>query len=886
MTSKEIRRQFIEYFQSKDHKKVKSAPVIPINDPTLLFINAGMNQFKEIFLGHKKTTHPRLVNSQKCIRAGGKHNDLDEVGKDVLHHTFFEMLGNWSFGDYYKKEAIVWAWELLTDVWRLDKDRLYATVHHADKESFSLWQTETDINVDHLEYHGDKDNFWEMGDTGPCGPCSEIHIDLGAEQCSKQNVAGHQCKVNGNCNRFIELWNLVFIQYNKDEQGRLNSLDKHFVDTGAGFERLCMVLQGKNSNYDTDLFLPLIDKLKNIVKDNGKETKIKSKDQSDYLANEGADPYLVISDHIRTLCVAIADGGYPSNEGRGYVLRRILRRAARYGRLLGLTEPFLHHLISTVSKTLAETYPEIKEKEAYIRLIVKSEEDRFNQTLDKGLVKFSEIIDRTKDGVIEGKDVFLLYDTFGFPPDLTSLLAKEKNLHIDESGFNKEMDKQKQLARNSSSFQRVDSDHEDWTEIRSGVKTDFVGYDSYQTTCHILKYQSSTTPGQENIVKLTLDKTPFYAESGGQVADKGYLINEEVKIEICDVKKERDDIIHYGKIINGELNDQPLTSIIDSEYRRSVERNHTSTHLLHNTLRQVLGEHVQQKGSLVTAEYFRFDYSHFNALTSREIDIIEDEVNKKIKEAVSLDIAYTSYENAKDRGAIALFGEKYGDKVRVVNIGDCSLELCGGTHVSNTGEIGLFKIISDTAISSGIRRIESVTGTFAENYVRKIQRSFQETAILLNVPLKDVPDKVSKVLSELSEVTKELQRMKLKSAGDQLDAILSQKNYVGDIAVVSGQISVSDNSSLRNLGDILRQKISSGIGVLGAVIDGKVALITIVTEDLVSRIQAGKIVSQVASLVDGKGGGRKDMAMAGGKNPEKLPQALNEVKNIIIQLMK
>lgn len=887
MKSSDIRREFIDFFLSKGHVEVKSSPVIPIDDPTLLFINAGMNQFKDIFLGKTKPKQARVVNSQKCIRAGGKHNDLDEVGKDGLHHTFFEMLGNWSFGDYYKKEAIIWAWELLTGRWKIDKTKLYATVHHTDKEAYQIWQKETDINKDHIEYHGDKDNFWEMGETGPCGPCSEIHIDLGEDFCDYKGKKKHTCKVNGDCSRYIELWNLVFIQYNRDEKGELESLGNHYIDTGAGFERLCMVLQQKRSNYETDLFVPIIEKIKQIVAEQGEAT------------DEESVPYLVIADHIRTLCIAIADGGYPSNEGRGYVLRRILRRAARYGRLLGLSKPFLYMLVDSVAAVLGDVYPEIKEKRAYLQTIIRAEEDRFNLTLDKGLVKFNEILAGTKGNTIKGKDVFLLYDTFGFPPDLTAILAEESGKEIDEKGFHVEMEKQREMARDASSFRMEKEDDSEWVTLLENVETEFVGYQNHQTECRIVKYlplsgekKGFTQPSHH--FKFVLDKTVFYAESGGQIADKGYLMNENVRIEIYDVKNENGLIVHYGRFIAGDKEtgkeaeqslvggkDAIYTAIIDSEYRLAVERNHTATHLLHAALREVLGEHVQQKGSLVAANHLRFDFSHFHAVTKREWNIIEDLVNRRVKEAIPLSVGFTDFETAKEEGAIALFGEKYEDEVRVVAIGDCSLELCGGTHLRNTGETGLFKITSESAVAAGIRRIEAVTGSFAEEYVRKIEEEIYDIAEKLNVPVKQVTDKVAKLLEENSKMNKELQSLKLKSAGDVLDEFLANKIYVDGIAVVKGIVKVSDNNALRNVGDSLRQKMKSGVGVLAGIIGDKVALLVIVSDDLKGKLKAGKIAGQIAAIVGGKGGGRDDMAMAGGKNPSKLPEAMEQVERIV-----
>ncbi len=879
-TSKQIRDEFIHFFKEKKHKYIKSAPVVPIDDPTLLFINAGMNQFKNIFLGKETPKANRAVNSQKCIRAGGKHNDLEEVGKDGSHHTFFEMLGNWSFGDYYKKEAIIWAWELLTTKWDLDKSKLYATVHHTDNEAFEIWKNETDINPDHIEYHGDKDNFWEMGETGPCGPCSEIHIDLGEEFCDYQGQGNHQCKVNGDCNRYIELWNLVFISYNRDENKDLHELDKHYVDTGAGFERLCMVLQGKNSNYETDVFAPIIDGIKSIVAENVPESE-----QTGEIT-----PYLVIADHIRALCVALADGGYPANEGRGYVLRRILRRAARFGRLLGLNKPFLYLLVDAVGKTLGDIFTEIKEKEGYLKIIIKTEEDRFNATLDKGLTKFAEMIAATEGDQIDGKQVFILYDTYGFPVDLTSLLAEEQGKTIDEAGFQEEMEKQRKMAREASSFKMAEEQEEDWVRLKQDSKTEFLGYELHQTESKVLCYAPIIKSGAKNnhpvSYKIVLGKTPFYAESGGQIGDKGYLINNTCKLAVYDVKKEHDLVVHYAKLKEGEFDpSRSYTAIIDNEYRHSIARNHTATHLLHSALKEALGEHVQQKGSLVAADYLRFDFSHFSAPAKRELQIVEDIVNKQIKEAVSIKTAITTYDKAKQQGAVALFGEKYEDEVRTVAIGDCSLELCGGTHLSNTGQTGLFKIISESAVAAGIRRIEAVTGIFAERYVRKMEETIADIAEKLRVPIKQIDLKIDKLVEENNTLIQEVQKIKQKHAGNELDNLLNERTEVNGVSLVKGVVSVTDNNALRNLGDSLKQKLETGVGVLAAVLGTKVALLVIVSEDLHPKLKAGKIAGAIAALVDGKGGGRNDMAMAGGKNPDKLPHAMEQVENIIAKFL-
>ncbi len=890
MTGNEIRKQFIDFFKEKGHVEVRSAPVIPFDDPTLLFINAGMNQFKDIFLDKKTAAHQRVVNSQKCIRAGGKHNDLEEVGKDGYHHTFFEMLGNWSFGDYYKKEAIVWAWELFTRVWNIPAEVLYATVHQSDQEAFRIWQEETDIDNAHIEYHGDKDNFWEMGETGPCGPCSEIHIDLGEEFCDLREVKGHECRVNGDCHRFIELWNLVFIQFSRDENGVLQPLSRQYVDTGAGFERLCRVLQKKRTNYETDAFTPIIEGITAlsgvdyVTETNGHGISGTKTDSGNLV---GGMEHRVIADHIRALCIALADGGYPSNEGRGYVLRRILRRAARYGRLLGIKKPFLHLLTDKVTMTLGETYPELKEKEAYIKTIIKAEEERFNLTLDKGLERFSEICLGVKDNRISGKDAFVLYDTYGFPPDLTELLAEERQLRVDKEGFNREMEKQRELARESSAF-KMRNEEENWIVIAEAGETEFAGYKTTATESRIVKY----SPQPDGSLKLVLDITPFYAESGGQVADRGKLTTAGTEIDIFEVKRENDLIVHYGRIIRGEIENTLFKAEIDRDYRLQVERNHTATHLLHSALREILGEHVQQKGSLVAADHLRFDFTHFKALSDRETDLAEKLVNRKIRDCIPLRIDLKNYEEAKREGAVALFGEKYEERVRTVKIGDYSYELCGGTHLRYTGEIGLFKIVSESATASGIRRITAITGEKAEEYTRKVEKDLSYLAGILNVPRNQLTDRVIRLTEEQKKLLKEVETLKQQSGGSELNKILesahSLKTGEGekDILIAAGRIEVSDNAALRNLGDTLKAKLKSGIGVLGSVIEDKVSLLVVVTPDLTKLIKAGEIAKELSSLLGGKGGGRPDMAMAGGKDVNNLSAVLNYVDKIVSRLLE
>ena len=859
VSGKEIRQQFIDFFVDRGHKFVPSSPVVPIDDPTLLFTNAGMNQFKDIFLGLKDADMPSAVNSQKCIRAGGKHNDLDDVGKDGYHHTFFEMLGNWSFGDYYKKEAIKWAWELFTEVWKLPKDKLHATVYMTDDEAMELWKTETDIEHSHITKHGDKDNFWEMGETGPCGPCSEIHMDRGEAHCDLKDVAGHECRVNGDCHRYIELWNLVFMQYNRGSDGSLTPLKNKFVDTGAGFERLCQVLQGVDSNYDTDVFTPII-----------KELSVVSGQWSVEMAHR------VIADHIRTLCFAIADGGMPSNEGRGYVLRRILRRAARYGRNLNLNEPFLYKLVDVVAQNMGEYYGELRERCDYIKMIIKGEEERFNQTLDKGLSLFEELVKELHGNTISGKDAFILYDRYGFPLDLTKILAEERGLLVDEDGFAEEMEKQKQKAREASNF-RLNIDDVEWVVLGEDVPTEFVGYETDTCESRILRFAYM----DETKVKVVLDKTPFYAESGGQVADVGCLTDPDVEIAVYNVQKEGDVFIHYGTMKDGLITNKPVRAAMSKEHREKIAHNHTATHILHLALKKVLGEHVQQKGSLVDSSGLRFDFTHFAALTPVEFDTVERVVNTLIREYLPVCCKTKNIEEAKKEGAVALFGEKYGDEVRVVSVGAVSKELCGGTHVQNTKEIGSFKILSEASIAAGVRRIEAITGEMAENFVHETECLLNSAMQKLSANRKNVLEKIDKLFADNKELLREIETLKSQNSAGLIDELVQKKSRIASVDCVCSLIKAGSADDMKAMGDKLKDKLGSGIGVLVAEIEGKVSILVAVTKDLCDKAPAGKIVGELALLVDGRGGGRPDMAMAGGKAVEKIETLMNEIPNVL-----
>jgi len=846
LTSREIRQQFLDFFKGKGHIIVPSSPVIPFDDPTLLFTNAGMNQFKDIFLGIGTREYKRVTNTQKCIRVSGKHNDLEEVGFDTYHHTFFEMLGNWSFGDYYKKEAILWAWELLTEVWKLPKDRLYATVYNIDDEAFNCWRTLTDINPEHILRFGEKDNFWEMGDTGPCGPCSEIHINLSdnPDNTSLVNAGTPDC---------IEIWNLVFIQYNRLSDGSLEPLRDKFVDTGMGFERICAVLQNKNSNYDTDIFSPLIKKIEEIT---GKK----------YDSTENQIAMRVIADHIRTLTFAIADGALPSNEGRGYVLRRILRRASRFARKLEMYEPIIYKIVPKLVETMGDVFPEIKQNQKQVEEVIKAEEETFGETLDRGLEIFDSIVKRLKkenSRVISGEDAFKLYDTYGFPIDLTELMAREIDFVVDRQKFEELMEEQRTRSRETKKFfgapaiiGKIDTNNLQ--------KVEFVGYDRLDSESIVIAQEKDL---------VVLDQTPFYGEAGGQVGDTGKIIYDNYLIDVIDTQREGDLIIHKVSEIEFELMDKTVKAVVDKLRRKAIMRNHSATHLLHKALREILGNHVKQAGSLVEPLRLRFDFTHYKKLSKEELEAIEQLINEKIRESLPLihhrDIPF---EEAKKMGALMFFGDKYGDRVNVVQFGDYSMEFCGGTHVSNTSEIGLLKIIFEGSISSGIRRIEAVTGEGVEKYIdEQLQK------------LSELSEKYEKLLEEKLQLEKELSKLKLQEKIREVEKFVSNKKQIDGFAVVSGIVDVDNLEQLKELGDVLREKLKSGVGLLASKLEDKIQFVCVVTDNLIKdkKLSAGKIVGEVAKIVGGGGGGRSHLATAGGKEISKLNEALNQFVKIV-----
>ena len=851
MNSKDIRDSFIQYFEKKDHKFFRSSPVVPIDDPTLLFTNAGMNQFKPIFLGQVKPKHPRAANSQKCIRVSGKHNDLEEVGVDTFHHTFFEMLGNWSFGDYYKKEAIEWAWDLFTNEWELDKERLWATVYVDDDEAFDIWTQVTDIEPERIIRCGKKDNFWEMGETGPCGPCSEIHYYVGDDP-SNQDPSG----VNSS-DQYWELWNLVFIQNNRLEDGTLEELPEKHVDTGAGLERIATVLQGKNSNYDTDLFLPIIDRIQKIADSSYAKDPI---------------PHRVIADHIRMLCFSIADGALPSNDGRGYVLRRILRRAARFGRRLGLEEPFLHSLVQNVVDIMGENFPEVIEKRLHIEKVILAEEQSFNKTLDRGISHFDKIVQGIEGSEISGQDAFKLYDTYGFPLDLTQLMAREKDMSVDEAGFNESMDRQKKQAKEAGRFTQK-TDQLKWIKLSEGHDSKFVGYEVIQCTSRIRRYAQV-----EDTVLVILEKTPFYAESGGQIGDIGTIKGADIDLTVLDVKKENESFLHICKGTLNQGNDQ-VDCLVNDQHRNSVKKNHTATHLMHKALKSILGEHVNQAGSLVHSDYLRFDLTHFEKISSQEIKNIEGMVNEQILLNTKLDVTLRSFDDAKEAGAEALFGEKYGDEVRVVQVGEYSMELCGGTHVDRTGDIGSFKITEESSLSSGVRRIVAVTGSKAVSEMQINASILNDLQSLLNTPPDGMVERVEGLFKEKKDLEK---RLKNRTSQPSQSNLINEAKNINGHSVLVKEVQVSSMDELKILGDDVFNKMPSGVAVLFSKGEEKPMAVVVVSKNLNNKaILAGKLAKDIGGFMEGGGGGKPHLATAGGKDNASISTAIKATQKLI-----
>ncbi|NTW31694.1 MAG: alanine--tRNA ligase [Bacteroidetes bacterium] len=870
MNSSEIRKTFTNFFVSKNHTIVPSSPMVVKNDPTLMFTNAGMNQFKDIFLGNSPAKYNRVANSQKCLRVSGKHNDLEEVGHDTYHHTMFEMLGNWSFGDYFKKEAIEWAWELLTDVYKIDKSRMYVTVFEGDKtdgipadtEALNFWKTH--ISEDRIIYGSKKDNFWEMGDTGPCGPCSEIHVDIRGN--SERQKTDGKTLVNKGDPHVIEIWNLVFIEFNRLSDGKLIPLPAKHVDTGMGFERLCMVIQGKKSNYDTDVFQVIINKIAELSgKKYGNDTK--------------ADIAMrVIADHIRAISFAIADGQLPSNNKAGYVIRRILRRAVRYGyTYLNLKEPFIHELVSVLVNQMGEVFPELKAQQDLIRKVIAEEEIAFLRTLSVGIQKFDNYLQSNKDKkIIDCIFTFELCDTFGFPVDLTQLMAKEQSWDVDMQGFDKCMEEQKNRSRKAAVV-----DTEDWVELQAIKDTEFVGYDNLTCEVKILKYRKIKVKEKE-FFQIVLDKTPFYAESGGQLGDRGYLEANSEKISIDDTKKENNLTIHFIKKLPKDIA-STFKAVVDNKKRVLTENNHSATHLLHAALKIVLGTHVEQKGSMVSDERLRFDFAHFSKMTNDEIAKVETIVNEKIRENIVLeDMRNIPIAEAQKMGAVALFGEKYGDKVRVVSFDrNFSMELCGGTHAKATGQIGFFKIISESAIAAGIRRIEAITAVKAEQFMKEQLEIIANVQEALNNP-KDIVKGVTQLIEQNNRLQKQIEEFQKEKIIGLKNELKAKAKTINGINFIAEKVEL-DANGVKDLAYFLKNDIENLFLVLASVNEGKPGLAVMISENLVSEksLDASKIVRELAKEIQGGGGGQPFFATAGGKNIEGIDRALEKAEDFI-----
>jgi alanyl-tRNA synthetase len=864
MKSIAIRQQFLDFFESKNHHTVSSAPMVVKDDPTLMFTNAGMNQFKDYFLGNTIPNYPRVCDTQKCLRVSGKHNDLEEVGYDTYHHTMFEMLGNWSFGDYFKKEAIEWAWELLTDVYQIDKDRLYVSVFEGssedklkkDEEAFNIWSKL--IDSDRIIDGDKKDNFWEMGDVGPCGPCSEIHVDIRSDE-DRKNVDG-KTLVNADHPQVIEVWNLVFMQYNRKADGSLEKLPQTHVDTGMGFERLCMVLQGVQSNYDTDVFQPLIQQIALL------SNKVYGDDEKDDIAMR------VIADHLRAVSFSIADGQLPSNTGAGYVIRRILRRAVRYAfTFLDAKEPFMYQLVDILVQNMGEQFEELNSQFELIKKVIQEEENSFLKTLDKGIARFDSLI--IENNIVSGKDAFELYDTYGFPIDLTQLLAQEKGYAVSIDEFNLFLEEQKNRSRQASSLET-----EDWVVIYDDEVEEFVGYDQTDSKVKIVRYRKVKQKGEE-FYQLVFNLTPFYAEGGGQVGDTGTLSNENETIQILDTKKENNLIVHFSNQLPANLSASFLAKV-DLEKRNSTANNHTATHLLHESLREVLGEHVSQKGSLVNADYLRFDFSHFSKVSSQEIKLVEDKVNYKIRQNLLLEEHRNlPIEKAQEMGAMALFGEKYGDVVRVIKFGT-SAELCGGIHVPSTANIGLFKIVSESAVASGVRRVEAISADKAIAFYEDKLSAINQLGSLLKT--QDVLKSVGQLIEENQQLNKKISQLNSAKAGDLKNDLLKEAEEVNGVRFIAKSVDL-DAKAIKNLAFELTKSNDNLLLVLASQVDGKVTLTIALSEKLSQSkdLHAGNMVRELSKEIKGGGGGQAFFATAGGKDASGIPVVLEKAKDYL-----
>jgi len=876
MKSRELRQEFLEFFRVKGHEIVPSAPMIVKNDPTLMFTNAGMNQFKDYFLGNAQPKSVRVADSQKCLRVSGKHNDLEEVGHDTYHHTMFEMLGNWSFGDYFKKEAIEWAWEFLTGRLGIPADRIYATVFEGspeenvprDEDSFKFWKKCFPKSSNRIIEGSKKDNFWEMGETGPCGPCSEIHVDI-RDDNERAKTPGHEL-INKGHPHVIEIWNLVFIQYNRKADGTLETLPASHVDTGMGFERLCMVVQNKKSNYDTDIFQSIIGEISSI-------TGIK------YGASADSDVAMrVVADHLRAVAFSIADGQLPSNNKAGYVIRRILRRAVRYGyNYLGTEEPFICKLVPVLADSMGDQYPELRKSADHISRIIFEEESAFLKTLGKGLKMIAKIISdmrKSRDNLFPGKIAFELYDTYGFPVDLTQLILRENGMKLDTRGFEKEMQEQKNRSREDGTI-----DAGDWIIIRDNDETTFTGYEKTEDEVLITKYRKVKIKGKE-VCQIVFNKTPFYAESGGQVGDSGYILSDNERIEITDTTKENELIIHTAKKTPAFPKAQ-FKAIVDVERRQMTANNHTATHLLHYALRAVLGNHVEQKGSLVSPERLRFDFSHFNKITREELTRVEMIANKMVRENLHRKVTdNVSLKKAKSMGAMALFGEKYGESVRVVEFGN-SVELCGGTHVESTANIGIIKIISEGAIAAGIRRIEAVTAARADEYISEKLTAAEDVAVLLKTP-GNIKDGVEKLIAENSSFRKILEKYQQTSAIFTLKELETKAINIDKIRFISGLIESESPDNLKTIAFEARKTSDNTVLVIGSAFAGKANIVVMVSDKLISekKVSAVEIIKEIAGEINGGGGGQPFLATAGGKNPDGILKAIKKAEAYLTKL--
>ncbi len=872
MTGNDIRKQFLEYFNKHNHQIVRSSSLVPQEDPTLLFINAGMVQFKRVFLGEEKRNYVRATTSQKCVRAGGKHNDLENVGYTARHHTFFEMLGNFSFGDYFKEGAIEFAWDLLTNGFGLPADKLWASVYLDDDDAYDLWYKTVGLPEDRIVRLGEEDNFWSMGDTGPCGPCSEILIDRGEQfGCGRP-----ECTAGCECDRYLEIWNLVFMQFNRDESGQMTPLPKPSIDTGLGLERIVSIIQDVPTNYDTDLIRPIIEKAEDLAEkklNESRETEVAMK---------------VIADHSRAAAFLINDGILPSNEGRGYVLRRIMRRAIRYGRNIGLQRPFLYQTAEVVFDIMKSAYPELPAAAAFITNVIKNEEIRFLETLDTGLRLLNDTLAEIQAGgqsQVPGDVIFKLYDTYGFPVDIVQDVVRDKSMTLDMDGFDRAMDQQRARSRTVATFDRISDAYKNLSA--QGIKPEFVGYDSLSGESKILVMvadgEEIPEAAEGRPVEIVTENTPFYAESGGQVGDTGTISGSDFEAAVLNTVKDPTGlIIHKAKVTAGKISKgQAVTLQVDGARRKATELNHTATHILHAVLRQVLGDHVKQAGSLVSPDRLRFDFSHFSQVAADALDTIERLVNQQIRENLPTSTREMDAEDAFKSGATALFEEKYGDRVRVVSLADFSRELCGGTHTAQTGNIGLFKIISESSVASGVRRMEALTGAAALEYTQQSQKILQEAAHLIKENAPAIPGRVKKMLAEIKSFEKEVDQLKTKLASGTGDASPEAVKLIDGVKVMVKSVAVDTPAALRNLADQFKDKIKSGIVVLGSKAGSKAMLIAVVTKDLSGRYHAGNIVKEIASVVGGRGGGRPDMAQAGGNQPENLDQALEKVYEVV-----